>query len=178
MGKKRESPDSKLRKHVLPLNNALPEEFGIYWVSAEEILQRLIYSGVRNSLTLQMVQGALRHNNKDDIHIKTREYGGQNWFRSRIVDDNNGEKKGNELLPHEQRFRRKGGARNRLASCINPARDYFVHSENVHFTALNRELERFEQKMEENRQREEEERERQKSEKNYHYIAASNMCQY
>ena len=128
-----------------------------------------------------MVQGALRHNNKDDIHIKTREYGGQNWFCSRIANDKNEENKDNKFLPHEQRFKRKGGAQNRLASCINPARDYFVHSGNRHFTALNRELEKFEQKMEEYRQRDEEERERQKSEKNYHCIAASNwsnMCQY
>ena len=68
----KEDPFSVLRKYILPLNNALPEEFGIYWVVAEEIHQRLIHAGVRSSLILEMVEDALRNNNRGEKMLRGR----------------------------------------------------------------------------------------------------------
>jgi len=162
MGKRKRYPDAAVRKHILHLNNALPEEVGIYWVTAEEMQKRLIHSGVRSSLTVQMVSNALRLNNTDLMFIERRDFGGQIWFRSKAVHEKH--KENGNILPHNQRFKRKGGPQKRLASCINPARGYFRSVPNRHFASINTELEKLEQKMKEERQREDEERERQMSE--------------
>ncbi len=58
-----------IRKTILLLNNDLPYDVSIYWVTAEELWRRLIHSGVRKSLTLIMVQESLKRNNKDQVHL-------------------------------------------------------------------------------------------------------------
>ena len=60
---RRLGPEAKARSLILPLNNAIPEKFGTFWVTAEEMHQRLLHVGVRRSLSRTMVSEALRRNN-------------------------------------------------------------------------------------------------------------------
>ena len=135
MGQKKLTPEAHVRSHILPLNNSLPDEFGVYWVTAEEMHKRLIHSGVRRSLTLEMVSRALAKNNAAQEKVSAWDYGNQIWYRSTLVHVNNGECK--DVVPLDQRFQRKAGLQKRLENCINPPRDYFAGGENRHFHAIN-----------------------------------------
>ena len=75
-------PEARARSLILPLNNALPEEFGTFWVTAEEMHQRLLHVGVRRSLSRAMVSEALRRNNIGRKMVAVWEYQKEHWYRS------------------------------------------------------------------------------------------------
>jgi len=162
VGKKKLDPEARVRSNILPMNNALPDEFGMYWVTADEMHKRLILSGVHRSLSLEMVSRALANNNAYQEKVALWDYGGKIWYRSKLVHVLNGENK--DVVPLDQRFQRKAGPQKRLESCINPPRHYFVGKGNRHFEEINVALEVIERKkeqdLEEAREREQEERRR------------------
>ena len=71
---RRLGPEAKARSLILPLTNALPEEFGTFWVTADEMHQRLLHLGVRHSLSREMVLEALRRNNAGHKMVAKWEY--------------------------------------------------------------------------------------------------------
>ena len=79
-------PEARARSLILPLNNAIPEKFGTFWVTAEEMHQRLLHVGVRRSLSRTMVLEALRRNNTAQKMIAVWRHGDDYWYRSRAVD--------------------------------------------------------------------------------------------
>jgi hypothetical protein len=123
-----------IRKTILFLNNDLRMDVSIYWVTAEELWRRLIHSGVRKSLTLIMVQKALKQNNKDQEHLKVWQFGrGVTWFQLAMVNHC----ESNEL-PLGQCVKVTANKMYRLNIC--PVKNYFVGSENKHFITLNNAL--------------------------------------
>ena len=71
---RRLGPEARVRRLILPVNNALPEEFGTFWVTADEMHQRLLHLGVRRSLSREMVSEALRRNNAGHKMVAKWEY--------------------------------------------------------------------------------------------------------
>jgi len=159
MTSKKISPESEIKRNIFPLNNALPDEVVSTWATAEELYNRLIHAGVRQSLTLQMVQDALRRNNTNGKHLKSWEYNKARYFRSASAHKND-EKTG----PLEQRFKLKSTGR-QIRVDINPPRNYFNSINNTSFTVINNALQKLEQKKEEEREQEiEREKEERKNE--------------
>ena len=141
--KKRKQIESAIKRLILPLNNALPDNLQHFWVTAEEIHERLIHAGVAPSLTLSLVQEALLRNNKGETFVKRWEYGGVNYYRSTIANIHCNE---HIDVPSDQRFKGKKstGYGNRIN--INPQRDYFKNNDNKHFAALSKSLDDLESK--------------------------------
>jgi hypothetical protein len=135
--------NAAIRKHVIPLNNSLPDEFGRMWVTGEEIHGRLVHSGVHRTLKLSHVQDALQHNNTGEMFLKPWEYGGNLYFRPTLIYN----EYPNEL-PLQQRFKQKqkAGRQNRIN--INPERNYFITHRNRHFDGINEQLEKLEEEEE------------------------------
>jgi hypothetical protein len=127
-------------KHVIPLNNSLPVDVLKIWVNAEEIHARLIFAGVHSSLSLQMVEAALRHHNRAERFLVKKEYAKINYYRSATSDINDPDNTG----PYDQRFRHKAKMERNIN--INPSRDYFKQTDNLHFINMNLALEQLEQK--------------------------------
>ena len=122
-----------IRKTTLLLNNDLPYDVSIYWVTVEELWRRLIHSGVRKSLTLIMVQESLKRNNKDQVHLQVWGFGGAIWFRSAMVNNCESNK-----LPMGQRVNVKTNKMYRLNICL--VENYFVGSGSKHCITLNNAL--------------------------------------
>ena len=137
-----------IKKNILLLNNDLPDNFGSIWVTGEELHQRLLHAGVDISLTLEMVQDALRNSNRGEVFLKKWEYSGVDYFRSAVAH-----LKDVTNSPMEQRLKGKGGSPNRRIN-INPIRDYFKSSNNSHFRLVNDALLKLEVALEEERERE------------------------
>ena len=70
---------------LIKLNNVLPAEIGLFWLTPKEIHERLIYGGVDRSLKLSSVDKAIKNYNKGEEHLKKSEYGGKSYFRSTLV---------------------------------------------------------------------------------------------
>ena len=94
-------PEARARSLILPLNNALPEEFGRFWVTADEMHQRLLHLGVRRSLSRGMVSEALQRNNAGQKMVAVWEYQKEFWYRSKAVD-------AADAVPADQRRQRNG----------------------------------------------------------------------
>jgi len=137
--------ESEIRKLILSLHNELPDNIKHYWVTAEEILQRLIHGGVSYTLKLSLVQEALKRNNNNDLFLVRHEYGGINYFRPTSVHLNDGE---NPALPVTQRFKGKSTDRP-VRLHINPPHNYFVGEgapSNDRLLSINRALHALESK--------------------------------
>ena len=123
-----------IRKMTLLLNNDLPLDVSIYWVTVEELWRRLIHSGVRKSLILIMVQEALKQTNKDQVHLKVWEFRrGATWFQLAIANHC----ESNKLLLG-QRVKVTTNKMYRLNIC--PVKNCFVGSGNKHVITLNNAL--------------------------------------
>ena len=104
-------------KSLILLNNYLPEDYGSIWVTDEEIRDRLLHCGVHNSLTVDMVQSALRSSNRGNVFLKKREFNGTSYYvPTKFADDS--------IVPTDQRFTNASRDRARRIH-INPDKDYF-----------------------------------------------------
>ena len=146
------SPAATIKENILLLNNALPDEVSRYWVTTEELRDRLVHSGVSVSLTLDLVSDAVRRYNKNDEKLKVWRYADVNYYRSTVAHVND---KQNTESPLESRYKpedgKQGGKKfttgrpNRLD--INPQRDYFKNCNNARLTTINNALDELEQQQ-------------------------------
>jgi hypothetical protein len=120
---------------VLPLNNALPDDIQHYWVTIQELHQRLIHAGVPESLTLSHVQNALRYNNRNNKYVVKWEFGGVSYYRSVNAHIKEGD---NITCPSDQRFRGTTSTGSQHRIFINPEHNYFRCSgaPNSYFTEI------------------------------------------
>jgi hypothetical protein len=91
MPKKSTTPpplDVLIEQHILLLNNELPPTVASIWVTSDELHQRLIHSGGRKSLTLEMVQGSLQQNYNNMTHLNVHHQGRKKFYRSAGVINN------------------------------------------------------------------------------------------
>eukprot|EP00986_Skeletonema_menzelii_P000440 scaffold128_cov140-Skeletonema_menzelii.AAC.16 len=68
-----ETINGQVKKSILTLNHYLPAEKGELWVTSIEMHQRLIHCGVHRSLSLEMVESALRTANRGDCILRKRQ---------------------------------------------------------------------------------------------------------
>jgi len=100
-------------------------------------------AGVRRSLTVVMMTDALRLYNQGEPFMARNKLGGKTDFRSKVAHLSEVKKS----APTQQRFSGKTtGRQHRVHS--NPARDYFIDSNNHHFGILNHALGELEDKEE------------------------------
>ena len=109
-----------VKKSILFLNHYLPDEKGALWVTANEMHERLVHSGVHRTLTLEMVESALKSANRGQKILRKRVFHNINYFIPTKHPDS-------QDIPSLQRFNKRGGREQRIH--INPVRDYF-HSSN------------------------------------------------
>ena len=126
-----------IKKGVLQLNNALPEDISFTWCTAEEICRRLIHAGVNDSLTLEMVQDSLRYNNSGEKYLKKWEYNNINYFRSALAHS-----KDENSLPNVQRFKLGKSTGRGCRVNIDSPRNFFVGKGISTFDAVNDALEK------------------------------------
>ena len=123
-----------IRKTILLLNNDLPYDVFIYWVTAEVLWRWLIHSGVGKALILIMVQESLKRNNQNQVHLKVWGFGGAIWFRLAMMNHCESNK-----LPLGQHLNIKTNKMYRLNIC--PDKNYFIGSgRSKHFITLNNAL--------------------------------------
>ena len=145
---------STIRTLALQLNNKLPDNVGYYWVTYEELHQRLIHAGVSKLLSLDHVKDALVRSNKGQRFLAVWNFNNTNYYRSKLIDVKDGIKVD---VPLDQRYKAKitPVKSNRFKSTnaktttagttridINPARDYFKHNGVVECELINESLER------------------------------------
>ena len=147
-----------IKRKILLLNNDLPEDLGEYWLTVDELRERLVYSGVLSSLDISTLTSAIQHFNRGENLMKRWAYQDKVYYRSMLAhlhDRSN-------TVPLQQRWKTKGGRTTRV--CYNPDRNYFVGRHNANFEAVNNALDEIENEREERKRKEREERERLKSE--------------
>ena len=128
------APETIIKKGILILNNDLPLDVSSYWLTAEDLRNRLIHSGVRKSLSLEMVHDSLRRYNSNEAHLKTRLYNKTRFYRSAIANAGD-----SNILPVGQRVIDKTGRWKRVNYL--PAENYFLaEANNKHLTAVNNAL--------------------------------------
>ncbi len=103
------APETIIKKGILILNNDLPLDVSTYWLTAEDLRNWLIHSGVRKLLSLEMVYGSLRQYIYKQAHLKVRTYNNTQFYQSAIA--NAGE---SNILPVGQRVNDKTGRWNRV----------------------------------------------------------------
>lgn len=119
---------TEVTKLVIPLNNSFPIYVRKIWVNAEEIHKHLPFAVVHASLALHMVEAALHHNNKAEQFPAKHEYDKINYYRLVTSDIDGANHKG----PYDQRFCHKAKMKRNVN--INPSRDYFKQTDNIHFS--------------------------------------------
>jgi len=123
-----------IKRHILLLNNELPPTVASIWVTSEELHQRLIHTGVRKSLTLEMVQDSLRRNNTNMMHLNVHHQDGKTFYRSAGVINND--------LPLGQRKNLQSQKWKRVNYC--PNENYFTTSSSTNLTIINTALKELE----------------------------------
>ena len=63
-------------KSLLMLNNGLPENNNKYWITIEEMRERLIHCGVDRALTTDILRQALKKVNRGEAIMTKRPEGG------------------------------------------------------------------------------------------------------
>ena len=117
-------------------DDKLPKEVGKWWVTSNELHERLIYAGVHPSLRHEIVQDAIRRLNGDTTFLASPMFFGVNYYRSLLChqDADSGD------IPSKQRFKNtSNGVKNRMN--INPKRDYFKTSEGNLLRTINEAIE-------------------------------------
>ena len=74
MSNRIKSLETIVKKKILLLNNDLPDDLGEYWLTVDELRERLIYSGVLSSLDVSLVISALQHFNREELFMKRWDY--------------------------------------------------------------------------------------------------------
>ena len=107
MSNRIKSLETIVKKKILLLNNDLPDDLGEYWLTVDELRERLIYSGVSSSLDVSLVISALQHFNRGELLMKRWDYQGIAYYRSMLAhlsDKSN-------IVPFQQRWKMKGGGK-------------------------------------------------------------------
>ena len=112
-------------------------------------------AGVRKLLTVVMISDTLRLYNQGEPFMARNKLGGRTYFCSKVAHLSEVKKS----APIQQRFRGKTTGRQRRVNG-NPARDYFIDSNNHHFGILNHALGELEDKEGKQKAKETEEKER------------------
>ena len=126
--------NGQVKKSILFLNHHLPDEKGALWVTAKEMRDRLVHSGVHHALTLEMVESALKSANRGQKILRMRMFHKIRYFIPTTYPDS-------EDIPSRQRFKKRGGREQRIH--INPVRHYFQNCEDAstHLVIVNTALE-------------------------------------
>ena len=95
---------STIKTLALQLNNKLPDNVGYYWVTYEELHQRLIHAGVSKLLSLDHVKDAVNRSNKGQRFLAVWTFNNTNYYRSKIIDVKDGIKVD---VPLDQRYKAK-----------------------------------------------------------------------
>ena len=122
-----DSVEKIIKRGIVTLDNSLPEDLGLFWLTAQEIHDGLVNAGVDRSLDLSFVQNALKYNNKGELHLKTWPYQGITYYRSKQVHATFAtSEQTNKTVPLDQRYKTKGGREQQL--CFITDRGYFKKS--------------------------------------------------
>ena len=101
-------------KNIFILNNQTPRQNNKYWVTIEEMRDRLIHCGIDKALTTNMIAEALKKVSRGESFLTRRHEGKTPYYRPAIYSNKSG-------TPHDQRIHLKGSKR----LPITPQRDYF-----------------------------------------------------
>ena len=110
--------EKDVMKNILILNNQTPRENNMYWITIEEMRDRLIHCGVDKALTTNMIGEALKKVNRGESFLTRRHEGKTPYYRPAIYSNESG-------TPNDQRIVLKGSKR----LPITPQRDYFKSTE-------------------------------------------------
>jgi hypothetical protein len=144
---------STIKKYILLLNNLLPNAIGHFWVTSEELYDRLIHAGVSKLLQLAHVTDACRRANTGEKFLAVWKWNNTLWYRSKLVHaldcDKNGDCTKHEV-PLEQRHKGQYNSPNLKSTSpqvrinINGERDYFVGKNIQELEQLNKALKELE----------------------------------
>ena len=110
--------EKDVMKNILILNNQTPRENNMYWITIEEMRDRLVHCGVDKALTTNMIGEALKKVNRGESFLTRRHEGKTPYYRPAIYSNESG-------TPNDQRIVLKGSKR----LPITPQRDYFKSTE-------------------------------------------------
>ena len=140
---------ASVRKFILLLNNKLPNSVGRFWVTYEELYERLVHAGVSKLLQVTHVKEACTYANTGQKFLATWKWNNKQYYRSKLVHDHecaiNGDCAKNEV-PLEQRHKAKSSSPNLKSTSpqtrinINAERDYFIGQNIQEFDQLNKAL--------------------------------------
>ena len=105
--------DKLVLKNILLLNNNIPQENAKYWVTVEEMRERLVGGGVDKALTVDIISDALRWANRNSCLLTNRKDGRTNYYRPACYSHEVGS-------PLDQRINLVGSKR----VPISPVRNY------------------------------------------------------
>ena len=136
-----------IKRKVIILNDAMPIEVGMYWLTPNEMCERLIHAGVDRLLETSFVDDVIKNLNRGEVHLKSREQYGIRYFRSRLADEKDTENQ----LPLGQRFKFGGGPQRRIS--YHPTKDYLKTTHSKDLREMNYALQEWEKQEEEARER-------------------------
>ena len=105
MGNRIKSLEAIVKRKILLLNNDLPEALGGYWLTVDELRDRLIFSGVSSSLDVSLLISALQHFNRGENLMKRWDYQGKVYYRSMLAHLRDK----SSTVPLQQRWKKRGG---------------------------------------------------------------------
>ena len=76
-----------IKRKVIILNDAMPIEVGMYWLTPKEMCERLIHAGVDRLLETSFVDDVIKNLNRGEVHLKSREQYGIRYFRPTLADE-------------------------------------------------------------------------------------------
>ena len=86
-------------RDIISINSTLPKDQAKYWLTADEIHDRLVYCGVRRSLQVSHVDAALRRMGMRAGLVDRHPYNGIAYFRPSLYSDI-------EDVPNDQRWKK------------------------------------------------------------------------
>ena len=138
--------ESQFMKMLLSLNGDLPDEHSKMWVTVDEMHARLVEGGVDRSLTIDLLQEALKRHNRGEKYASRRMDNGSVYYRPSMYQHDDG-------TPADQR-QRKLGARKQMNRRlpILPPKNYFLSNSamgatNRKVSMLNDALRKYEKKI-------------------------------
>ena len=78
--------EKDVMKNILILNNQTPRENNMYWITIEEMRDRLIHCGVDKALTTNMIGEALKKVNRGESFLTRHHEGKTPYYRQSIGD--------------------------------------------------------------------------------------------
>lgn len=106
--------DKLILKNILLLNNNIPEANAKYWVTVDEMRERLVGCGVDKVLTVDIIADALKWANRGGCLLTNRKDGRTNYYRPACYSHEAG-------APSDQRINLAGSKR----VPISPDRNFY-----------------------------------------------------